>query len=136
MNAHSDSKLTEVLRSAAENFFPAAEEAVSMHVGTRSPDGDTPLHLFAWRSDVGSARVLIEAGADVNALGDMSTTPLHIALGKACEPMVILLLQAGARVDIRSEFSETPQELAKRIGGRFAEILANRSSRRSATRGA
>ena len=136
MNDCSKSKLQEVLRYAAEHFFPSEDEPASISIDTRGPDGDTPLHLFAWRSDVESAKVLIEAGANVNAPGDMSTTPLHVALSQQCEPMVLLLLAAGAEVNIRSEFNETPQEAAQRIGGRFAEIFANRKSRRNAVRGA
>ena len=132
----SKAELNAALRSAAEHFFPGEEEPPRIGVHTRGPEGDTPLHLFAWRSDEKVAKVLVEAGADVNAVGDMGETPLHVALKKENEALVLLLLGAGARIDIRSEFNETPQEVAHRIGGRFAEIFANRSSRRNATRGA
>ncbi len=130
---HSDSLQT-VLRAAAESMFPAEEE-ISIDVNSRAPDGDTPLHLFAWRGDVESARVLVSAGADVNALGDMSETPLHIALRKENEQLVILLLAARAKITLRSEFGDTAQDIARRIGGRCAELFANRRSRRQAIRG-
>ncbi|HEY6019513.1 MAG TPA: ankyrin repeat domain-containing protein [Candidatus Paceibacterota bacterium] len=128
--------LEELLRSAAESFFPAEEEPLSINVATRSSEGDTPLHLFTWRGDVAAAKVLIRAGADVNAIGDMGETPLHVALRKGNEALALLFLEAGAKINIRSEFNETPQEAAMRIGGRLAEIFTNRSSRRNATRGA
>ena len=128
--------LEDLLRSAAESFFPAEEEPPSITVATRSPEGDTSLHLFTWRDDAAAAKVLVQAGADVNAIGDMGETPLHVALRKGNEDLVVLFLDAGAKINIRSEFNETPQEAAMRIGGRLAEIFANRSSRRSATRGA
>jgi ankyrin repeat protein len=134
MNIDFEYKLKEILHFAAEHFFSAEEEVPSINVDTRSSEGDTPLHLFAWRSDLEAARVLIEAGADVNAIGDMSQTPLHVALRQGSVELVILLLEAGAKIDIRSEFQETPQEAARRIGGRIAEIFTNRSSRRNATR--
>jgi uncharacterized protein len=134
MNIDSEFKLQEILHFAAEHFFPAEEEVPSINVDTRSSDGDTPLHLFAWRSDLEAARVLIECRADVNAIGDMGQTPLHVALSQGSVELVILLLEAGAKIDIRSEFHETPHEAASRIGGRFAEIFTNRSSRRNAAR--
>jgi ankyrin repeat protein len=132
----SKAELNAALRSAAEHFFPGEEEPPVIGVHTRSPEGDTPLHLFAWRGDEKAAKVLVEAGADVNATGDMGETPLHVALKKKNEALVLLLLGVGAKINVRSEFNETPQEAARRIGGRIAEIFANRSSRRNATRGA
>jgi ankyrin repeat protein len=130
----SNKQLEAVLRAAAESMFPAEEDA-PIDVSSRAPDGDTPLHVFAWRSDPESAKVLIEAGADVNAIGDMGETPLHVALRKENEALILLLLTAGASVTIRSEFNENPQEVAKRLGGNLAELLASRKSRREATRG-
>lgn len=129
----SDGALQAVLRAAADSML--LEDGETVDVYFRAPDGDTPLHLFAWRGDVESAKVLVEAGADVNATGDMGETPLHVALRKADLPLVRLLLAAGAKVTIRSEFGATAQDLAKRAGGQCAELLSNRRARRRVSHG-
>ena len=125
----SNHRLNEVLRSAAESLFPADDFVAPIDINTKSSDGDTPLHVFAWRGDVESAQVLIQAGADINAMGDMSETPLHIAVRKQNEPLVVLLLEAGAKTTIRSEFNQTAQEIAVAIGGSIGSLLKNRKSR-------
>ena len=125
-------KLQEVLRSAAQSMFPAEDDDGSVDVNSRSPDGDTPLHVFAWRGDVASARVLVEASADVNAAGDMGETPLHVALNQQNEALVRLFVEAGARTTIRSEFGETAQDIAQRVGGIFAKLVpVHRGERRN-----
>ena len=126
----STQRLKEVLRSAAESLFPADDFAAPIDIQAQSSEGDTPLHVFSWRGDVESARVLIEAGADINAIGDMSETPLHIAVRAENEALIVLLLGAGAKSTIRSEFKVTAQEMALAIGGRIGNLLKNRKSRR------
>jgi len=60
--------------------------------------------------------LLIEKGADVNAVGDMGETPLHIALRKENLAIVRALLAAGARTDIVSEFGVSALDLATEKG--------------------
>jgi ankyrin repeat protein len=50
--------------------------------------------------------VLIEHGADVNAVGDMGETPLHIARHLGYRDIMRQLVEAGADATIRSEFGE------------------------------
>jgi ankyrin repeat protein len=66
-----------------------------------------------WREDVEAVRVLLTAGADPNAIGDMSETPLHVACRVANPAIVEALLAAGARTDLRGEFDVTPAEIAQ-----------------------
>ena len=73
----------------------------------RAPDGDTCLHIAALRGDVRAVHLLLKAGVDVNAIGDMGSTPLHYA----ASPQVASLLRgAGARTDMRDEFGKTAAE--------------------------
>lgn len=124
--ANADARLQAVLRSAAEAMFPAEEDDGPLGVNSRTSEGDTPLHVFAWRGEVASVRVLLEASADVNALGDMDETALHIALRQQNEALVRLLLDVGARTTIRSEFGETAQDIAQRIGGSLGRLVTDR----------
>lgn len=115
--------LADVLSSTSDVLFPAESGATPVGVNTVGIDGDTPLHVMAWRNDVDGARLLIESGADVNAIGDMGETPLHIAVQQANAELVALLLRAGASADIKSEFGTTSREQAARKGGTIAELF-------------
>jgi ankyrin repeat protein len=116
--------LEEVLQSTSGVLFPAELGERTVELSSRSIEGDTPLHVLAWRNDVSGTEVLIAAGANVNDTGDMGETPLHIAIRQQNLALIRVLLQAGARTDIRSEFEETPAEMAKQVGGEIANVLS------------
>jgi ankyrin repeat protein len=62
----------------------------------RDREGGTPLVYAAVRGDTKSARLLIDAGADVNArMGNLSA--IDIALRSGSSEIVTLLIRAGAR---------------------------------------
>lgn len=115
--------LEEVLASIAHVMFPGDDVPREIRLDTRASDGDTPLHVFAWRKDEAVARLLIAAGADPNAIGDMGETPLHVAVRQGMPELADALLAAGASPDIVSEFEETPREMALREGGRLADVF-------------
>jgi len=104
--------LHEVLQSVSDVLFPAELGDAPVSLDSRDVDGDTPLHVLAWRSDTEGALLLIAAGANVNAVGDMGTTPLHVAIAQGNRRLARALIEAGARSDIRSEFGTTPAEEA------------------------
>src|SRR6188508_1098629 len=108
--------LDENLQSTSDVLFPAEIGVKRVSVGIVGTDGDTPLHVIAWRNDIEGARLLVAAGADVNAVGDMGETPLHMAIKQGNAQFVALLLQAGANPDIRSEFGKTAREEAAAVG--------------------
>jgi ankyrin repeat protein len=90
--------------------------------------GATPLHVV--RDDATIARLLISAGAKINALNDFHQTPLHCACqwppsgmertGKAS--VVELLLSAGAEINARDVHNRTPLHLACTYGGQTAVV--------------
>ena len=88
---------------------------MSEHTGTR-----TPLHeAVMGRGDSAVVATLIDAGADVNARGDLSrwfgpaATPLHWAVSADPDPAVPgLLARAGADLDARDGAGRTPLHLA------------------------
>lgn len=105
--------LDEILQSTADALFPDVVKGAKVEVVSRSSDGNTPLHVMAWRGDVEGVRVLLACGADPNAIGDMSETPLHVACRVESPAIVEALLGAGARTDLRSELEVTPSEIAQ-----------------------
>jgi ankyrin repeat protein len=102
-----------VLQSTSDVLFPDELGERLVAIDSCDSEGDTPLHVVAWRNDLEAVEILVNAGADVNAPGDMSETPLHVALRMNSPGMVEVLLRAGARDDIRGEFGETPREMAQ-----------------------
>ena len=61
---------------------------------------NTPLHNAARNGDVRAARVLLDAGADVNAVSRENSSPLHRALHGGHAAMVELLLERGATLEV------------------------------------
>ncbi|MEM0935766.1 MAG: ankyrin repeat domain-containing protein [Pseudomonadota bacterium] len=116
-------KLEDILASCSEALFPAEMGSAPVSIGSRASNGDTPLHVMAWRIDTHGALQLIDAGADVNAAGDMSETPLHIAVRKKDLTVVEALLRAGADPDRVSELGNTPRKFADELGGEMRRLF-------------
>jgi len=87
--------------------------------------GDTPLHLAAAAERPSVARVLLEQGADPNAINRRGATPLHYACdprpagGGVWDPdaqreVIELLAQHGADVDRADRGGSTPLHRAVR----------------------
>jgi ankyrin repeat protein len=111
-----------VLQSISDVLFPSDPERL-VAIDSVGYDGDTPLHVVAWRNDLEAVQVLIRAGADLNAMGEMDETPLHIAIRQENVPMALAMLEAGARDDIRCEFGDTARERALRQGGALVNLF-------------
>lgn len=118
--------LDDVLQSTSDTLFPADLGKRRVAIDSHDSDGDTPLHLIVWRNDLEAVQLLVDAGANVNTVGDMGETPLHVAVKGGNVSIVKILLKAGARDDIRSEWvlNTTAREMAEQAGGAMAELFA------------
>ena len=76
----------------------------------RAPDGDRLIHIAAFRGDVVTVELLLDAGEDINAIGDMGETPAHNAATNLNKEVFDLLMSRGADPRIESEFGLTPAE--------------------------
>ena len=124
METHNKTRtLEQVLKSCSDTMFPEDIGEAEVVLNSRDIEGDTPLHVMGWRNDIEGTAILIKAGADINAIGDMNETPLHVALTQENEKLVELLLKAGAKTNIRSEFNLTAIQKAKQLGGKFYELF-------------
>lgn len=80
--------------------------------------GDTPLAYAARYGEVAAARLLLEAGADVNHRGANGATPLRDALrgGPHAVEIAQLLLAHGANPDIKDDQGRTAREISYGYG--------------------
>ena len=71
-----------------------------VHADVRCPlGGCTALHRAACANEVGAVELLLDAGADVNAVDNDAQTPLHVAAHFGSSDTSRVLLQRGASVD-------------------------------------
>jgi len=92
-------------------------------VDARNESGMTALHLSAIEGHVDVAAVLLDRGADPNALAPGSMTPLHFAAMLAHPEMAGLLVRRGARMDVRNASGMMPLHLA--ANEKVVDVLAN-----------
>jgi ankyrin repeat protein len=83
-----------------------------------------PIHSAVAANNSDIAKILLEAGADVNVTQVSKITPLHSAAHHGNIELIILLLEAGANVNAKSEDGKTPAEMASLAGfNELAKIL-------------
>lgn len=108
------------------DLFVAAGFGMTEKLGellkTQSPDAElavtltTPLQVAAHCGQGEAARMLLDAGADVNARSDHGLTALHEAASNGHVETARMLLGAGAEVDAAEETQSTPLHLAAERG--------------------
>lgn len=76
---------------------------------------DTVLHTVCSWGDLESVRVLVAAGADVNAKGDQGATPLFNAVMGESPEVVSFLLGSNADPNIANDYERTVLDYAKNI---------------------
>lgn len=83
-----------------------------------------PLHSALSNNQNNIAKMLIEAGAEVNVLQSSRISPLHLAAQEGNIDLIIVLLEHGANIAQKNELGQTASDLAAQKGFlEIAEIL-------------
>jgi len=64
-----------------------------------------------------AAKVAIDLGNDINAVGENGYTALHGAAYVGAESIIQYLVEKGARMDLKDNFGQTPLSIAQGIIG-------------------
>ena len=82
---------------------------------TRGNFGNTPLHVAAIRGELDALGWLLDAGADIDAVGEHGYTALHEAIAQHQREAVRFLLARGASPEIPNADGDQPLALAERL---------------------
>ena len=96
---------------------------VHVHTGQRNADGHTPLRIAVENDSPTIAIMLLEAGADPNAISPDGADILGVAVAKGDSPVVEKLVAAGAKADGKMPNGEVILPWAIR-NGRLAFVRA------------
>eukprot|EP00698_Gefionella_okellyi_P007445 TRINITY_DN1818_c0_g1_i6.p1 TRINITY_DN1818_c0_g1~~TRINITY_DN1818_c0_g1_i6.p1 ORF type:complete len:310 (+),score=69.27 TRINITY_DN1818_c0_g1_i6:126-1055(+) len=83
--------------------------------------GDTPLHEAAYKGDVVIVKMLLEAGANIEAKNRYGATPMHKCCAEGHIDAMEALLAAGAECDSRNNQLSTP--LLRAVVGLHAPMV-------------
>ncbi|OQS03113.1 serine/threonine-protein kinase TNNI3K-like [Thraustotheca clavata] len=81
-------------------------------VNFKNECGRTPLHFAAQKGHVSLVKILIDAGAAIDATDENKSTPLHFAVFYCSPDVVSLLIQARADVCKTDKAGKTPIDIA------------------------
>lgn len=103
-----------------------------LNVASRNDVRLTPLHGAVSAGSVDIARLLLQHGANVNAVQVAGYTPLHQAAYNGQMEMVELLLAFGAEANARLDSGQTPLDIALDKGhDQIAKLIEAKGGRRS-----
>lgn len=107
---HTDLDLLEAAAAGAASRLRQLLDAAPQRRDVRSPDGFTPLHLGAFFAREEVVAVLVERGADIEAVAANRSRvrPLHSAAAGGSLAVVQCLLAAGAEANARQAGGITP----------------------------
>ena len=112
-----------LIEGALMEFSATDWVTVALTEATLSREGP-PLFIAAQRGCIAAAKVMCEAGSNLEVMGPRAQRPLHAAAAGGHAGIVAILLGAGCLIDVQDEDGNTPL-IAAVLNGQAAsaEIL-------------
>lgn len=127
VNAYSGDGFQPLGLASFFGHFAAASELIARGAEVNSASRNTqmvqPLHSAVASNAIDIVRMLLKAGAAVNAAQQDGFTPLHGAAQEGNIALIKLLLEYGAKKDTRSADGKTPYDTALAAGKEEAAKL-------------
>jgi len=102
------------------------QSSLHLHDG----DGFSPLHAACLRQSVNTARLLVEAGFQVDTRNKYKQTALHLAARNGQIEMIEFLLDLNANIDAKDEVQCTPIQVAELNANHEAvQVLLSRGAK-------
>lgn len=95
---------------------PGFRNMKAVNVNSRGENGQTPLHWMAILGDAVGIRLLVGAGASVNAVDDSGNAPLHEAVTWRQSSAASALMELGAETRLKNARGQSPKDLAESSG--------------------
>jgi ankyrin repeat protein len=111
-----------LMQSGANPLLPTKENTTPLMVAAGLGNNEDPTEGQK-KTALEAARILVDLGADVNAVGENGWTALHGAAYTGADDMAQFLVEKGARMDVKDIFGQTPFSIAAgQIGARIVEF--------------
>jgi ankyrin repeat protein len=111
-----------LIEKGADAKLKAKDETTALHaaVGVGAPPimGDAALKAPKAPQVIAAMQILIDHGADVNAVDGSGMTPMHGAAQKGLDEVVQYLADHGAKLDVKDKRDRTPLDIANGVAGK------------------
>ena len=101
-----------LLAHGADSRIPTSDHTTPLMVAAGVGKQDTRTSEES-KQALEAVKLLLELGADVNAVNDYGTTALHGAAFAAANDIIQLLVDKGAKLNVEDKFGQTPLSIAE-----------------------
>ncbi len=106
-------KLEEILNDCLDT--PSWGDLQEIKIDSINFYGNTPLHTVCTWGELPLVETLVEAGADVNFVGEHGNTPIYSAIVGESIDVVEYLIKKGARKNVKNEWGASPYSYASNV---------------------